>query len=305
MTSDTVRATVKEGEAPTLVDGLGITLEFTLPASFVKETRPSGDRYCYGGLNAWSKLVQWRGLSICLYTDYLTQNGRTKDGPLQLLVNILSHVSTTKALGAWPISGGIWTNETAPFLLSTEECYQKDADGTVGATYNTGKSLTLAQCQQKCRDGTWASCAGFSRYSSVADSDVGACWWVTSSSSLVDDDPNNDEHMYRKTACSVSEVVGKPVKVHIGSGHSDTEVFFNDQLVSRFHWHSGFSPILAAKQGPAPGGGADAVVPGETNTETNPEPPTRSSTHSLCRRLLSHCTLASLLFGDCRLELCP
>ena len=83
-------------------------------------------------------------------------------------------------------------------------CFQKDFDGSVDAQkpYNTVNSLTLAQCYQNCRDGTWASCAGFSRYKSVADSALGDCWWVTSTSSLLDTDHNNNEHMYRKTACS-------------------------------------------------------------------------------------------------------
>jgi hypothetical protein len=70
-----------------------------------------------------------------------------------------------------------------------------DLDGTVNGGYSTSTG-TLAECYQKCSDGTWANCKGFSRYNSVNATASAACWWVTSTTSFSYDDGNSDEHLY-------------------------------------------------------------------------------------------------------------
>eukprot|EP01047_Picozoa_sp_COSAG01_P049458 COSAG01_NODE_4905_length_4639_cov_14.340088_1_plen_768_part_10 len=79
--------------------------------------------------------------------------------------------------------------------LSCQYGFTVDYDGSVGGSYTTGTG-TLAECYQKCSDGTWANCKGFSRYHSASDGASAACWWVTSAAQYIHDDGNSNEHLY-------------------------------------------------------------------------------------------------------------
>ena len=95
-------------------------------------------------------------------------------------------------------------------LITGAPAFTTEQDGSVSGSYTTGSGLTLAECYQYCSDGTWAGCLGFSRYSALADTATGSCWWVTSTTQYVMNDSNDNEQypashrtcaLPRPTAC--------------------------------------------------------------------------------------------------------
>jgi len=77
--------------------------------------------------------------------------------------------------------------------------YEKDSGGTVTGSYKTGTSVTMAQCKEKCLDGTWSGCKAFSRYMSSGNDDKAKCWWTDKSNKIDREDSNED--LYIKTGC--------------------------------------------------------------------------------------------------------
>lgn len=64
--------------------------------------------------------------------------------------------------------------------------------GSVKKPYNYGWGLTLSQCKEKCLNGEWLNCQGFSRYTeqgpnNLADDVAGVCWWVSEQSQMIPD----------------------------------------------------------------------------------------------------------------------
>ena len=78
----------------------------------------------------------------------------------------------------------------------------RDGDGSVGEGYTQADGLTLAECQSQCEGGAWAGCIGFSRYTSVNDTEASYCWWASSREQLLADDHNNNEALYTLSECS-------------------------------------------------------------------------------------------------------
>jgi len=86
---------------------------------------------------------------------------------------------------------------------ATVACFEKVAKPKVTVTQPFGGEpvLTLAECKQKCGDGTWASCVGFSR-TKIADSIAAKCRWTTSTNHLAVPGANDNEFVYKKIPCN-------------------------------------------------------------------------------------------------------
>ena len=85
--------------------------------------------------------------------------------------------------------------------IASAEWVTSTGFGTVVSDYTEAVDLTLAQCQARCEDGTWAGCLGFSRYEDSGDDIESACWWGAADAVFAAD-YNTNEKLYTRGSCS-------------------------------------------------------------------------------------------------------
>ena len=84
--------------------------------------------------------------------------------------------------------------------------YSMHKDGSVGGDYNVAGNtkdgeLTLEQCKDRCEDGTWDGCAGFSRESwSLGVDDLSTCFWVNNTNMYWRSSPSDKETLFTRDA---------------------------------------------------------------------------------------------------------
>jgi hypothetical protein len=102
-------------------------------------------------------------------------------------------------------------------------------DGSINGAYSTA-SGTLYDCYQRCENGTWAGCVGFSRYIATPDDTVGSCWWVTDTDNYVWNDGNNNENLYRhKCTPSAGLFISEVME---GTSYNKAVEFYNPTLAT-------------------------------------------------------------------------
>lgn len=101
-----------------------------------------------------------------------------------------------QAVGTFDAETGRFVQQSRGVHWAASVSWAKKADAGVNINSGGEEGLTLAECKQKCTDGTWDGCVGFSRLVPAADDAPGACWWISNRANMVYDDSNANEDYY-------------------------------------------------------------------------------------------------------------